>query len=190
MGTETLLFLGGVFRFTDYTNYVDKFTDDFRSISRLVFPRHQHCFSDEGCESRGGASPHASNPLVRSYYTNAVALLFLDTCISMLFLNHVHTGILIQCSVKPTPYRVTEPRFDLTLKFQGQEFTPVTFNASDPEFTQRKCFLNGRQFFTTTPQISCNNTVQVEITCAYQGMLLYSQYRTTPPSQDECQTEN
>jgi hypothetical protein len=97
-------------------------------------------------------------------------LLSLETCISLLFINNLHTGVLVQSSVKPTAYRVTEPRFDLTMKFQGQQYNPVTFNASDPEFTQRKCLLNGRQFFTTVPQISCNNTVEVEITCVFQGM--------------------
>ena len=103
------------------------------------------------------------------YLKHFLSLFLVDTCISLLFVNNVHTGVLVQSSVKPTPYRITEPRFDLTLKFQGQQYSPVTFNASDPEFTQRKCLLNGRQFFTTLPQISCNNTVEVQITCAYDG---------------------
>ena len=86
----------------------------------------------------------------------------------------MNTAILIQSSVKASPYKITEKNFDLKMKFVPPNYAPVTFNASDPEFTQRKCYLNRRIFLTTLPSTSCNNTIHVVITCEFKGKLFYT----------------
>lgn len=97
----------------------------------------------------------------------------LETCLMLLFLNQAKATILLRSSIKPSPYKITERRFNLSMKFQPSVHLPITFNASDPEFTERKCLLNGMEFLTAFPSKNCDNIVDIPITCQYEGNFIY-----------------